>query len=40
MAMSFSFLDDEKTLTDEEVDGMMKRIILTFEKELGAQVRR
>lgn len=40
MAMSFHFRDDSKTLTDEEVDGMMSRIIATFEGELKATVRR
>lgn len=40
MAMSFSFRDDEKTLTDQEVDGMMQRIIQSFEKSLSAQIRR
>ncbi len=40
MAMSFTFLDEEKTLTDSEVDGMVQMIINTFEKDLGAQVRR
>lgn len=40
MALSFSFRDDEKTLTDPEVDGMMQRIISTFEKNLNAQIRR
>ena len=24
MAISFTFLDNEKTLTDKEIDGMMK----------------
>jgi phenylalanyl-tRNA synthetase beta chain len=40
MAMSFTFLDEEKTLTDTEVEGMVQQIISTFEKDLGAQVRR
>jgi phenylalanyl-tRNA synthetase beta chain len=40
MAMSFNFRDDEKTLTDQEVDGMMQRIIQSFEKSLSAQIRR
>ena len=40
MALSLHFRDDTKTLTDEEVDGMMNRIIATFEDELKATVRR
>jgi phenylalanyl-tRNA synthetase beta chain len=40
MAMSFTFLDEEKTMTDTEVDAMVQQIISTFEKDLGAQVRR
>jgi len=40
MAMSFVFQDEEKTLTDGEIDGMMQKIIFTFEKDLQAQIRR
>jgi phenylalanyl-tRNA synthetase beta chain len=40
MAMSFRFRDEEKTLTDDEVDQMMQKIIRIFEKDLQAQVRR
>ncbi len=40
MAMSFSFRDEEKTLTDEEVELLMQKIITIFEKELQAQIRR
>jgi phenylalanyl-tRNA synthetase beta chain len=40
MAMSFTFLDEEKTLTDAEVDEMTRKIVTTLEKDLGAQVRR
>ncbi len=40
MAISFTFLDDEKTLTDKEIDGMISRIIASYEKELGAEVRK
>lgn len=39
MALSFTFSDKEKTLTDSETDGMMKRIIQTIEKELSAGIR-
>ncbi|HTQ27346.1 MAG TPA: phenylalanine--tRNA ligase subunit beta [Puia sp.] len=40
LAISFSFLDEEKTLTDKEVDGMMGRIMKTFEQELSAEIRK
>ena len=40
MAINFTFLDEEKTLTDKEIDGWMNRIMTTLEKELGAEVRR
>ena len=40
MAISFTFLDEEKTLTDKEIDGMMNRIMKTFEQELEAEIRR
>ena len=38
--MSFSFRDEEKTLTDEEVELLMQKIISIFEKELHAQIRK
>ncbi len=40
MAVSFTFVDEEKTLTDKEVDGMVTRLIQNFEKELGAEIRK
>jgi phenylalanyl-tRNA synthetase beta chain len=40
MAVSFTFLDEEKTLTDKEIDGMMNKIISSYEKELGAEIRK
>ena len=40
MAVSFTFLDEEKTLTDKEVDEMMQKIIVNFEKELNAEIRK
>jgi phenylalanyl-tRNA synthetase beta chain len=40
LAVSFSFLDDEKTLTDKEVEGMMNRIMASLEKELDAEIRK
>lgn len=40
MAVSFTFLDEEKTLTDKEIDGMMSKIIASYEKELNAEIRK
>jgi phenylalanyl-tRNA synthetase beta chain len=40
MAISFTFLDNEKTLTDKEIDGMMNRIMKTAESELKAEIRK
>lgn len=40
MAMSFTFLDEEKTMTDTEIDGMVSKLIQSFEKELGAEIRK
>lgn len=39
-AVSFTFLDKEKTLTDKEVDGMMNKIIELLETSLHAEIRR
>ena len=38
-ALSFTFQDDEKTLTDEEIDKVMSTIKGDFEKNLGAVLR-
>jgi phenylalanyl-tRNA synthetase beta chain len=38
-AVSFSFLDENKTLTDKQVDKIMKKLQLQFEKQLGASLR-
>ncbi|HTE08743.1 MAG TPA: phenylalanine--tRNA ligase subunit beta [Flavitalea sp.] len=40
LAINLTFLDEEKTLTDREIDGMMNRIILTLEKDLGVEIRK
>jgi phenylalanyl-tRNA synthetase beta chain len=40
MAVNFTFLDEEKTLTDKEIDGWMQRIMSRLEQELGAEIRR
>ena len=38
-AMSFILRDAEKTLTDQEVDGIMQKLLKVFETEVGAQIR-
>ncbi|MBA3674999.1 MAG: hypothetical protein H0W75_08625, partial [Chitinophagaceae bacterium] len=40
LAVNFTFADKERTLTDKEIDGMMNKIIATYEKELGAEIRK
>ncbi len=40
VAISFTFMDDEKTLTDKEVDGMVVKLVQGLEKELGAEIRK
>jgi phenylalanyl-tRNA synthetase beta chain len=40
MAVSFTFLDEEKTMTDKEIDAMMAKIISAYEKELSAEIRK
>ena len=38
-ALTFTLLDEDKTLTDKQIDKAMLRIASAFEKELGASVR-
>ena len=40
MAISFLFSDEEKTLTDKEVDGMVTKLIQGFENDLAAEIRK
>jgi phenylalanyl-tRNA synthetase beta chain len=40
LAVNFTFLDEEKTLTDKEIDGWMNKIMTTLEKTLGAEIRK
>jgi len=40
IAVNFTFLDEEKTLTDGEIDGWMKKIMQGLEKELHAEIRK
>ena len=39
-AVSFSLQDDHKTLTDNDIEKIMKRLAEVFEKELGAVIRK
>jgi len=39
-ALSFLLQDEEKTLTDKQIDSVMNKLIGIFEKELGAEVRK
>lgn len=40
MAVNFTFLDEEKTLTDKEIDGWMNTIMTILEKDLQAEIRK
>lgn len=39
-ALSFTLLDETKTLTDQEIDRTMERLMHAFEKRLGAVIRK
>lgn len=39
-AMGFTLQDESKTLTDEEIDKTMNRLITAFEQKLGAVIRK
>jgi len=38
-AVSFIFQDEEKTLKDAQIDGIMQRIRAELEKQIGAKLR-
>lgn len=40
VAVNFTFLDDEKTLTDKEIDGWMNKIMTSLETDLQAEIRK
>ncbi|MEO8854517.1 MAG: hypothetical protein ABI359_12110, partial [Ginsengibacter sp.] len=40
LAINFTFLDEEKTLTDEEIETMMSKIISSLESKLEISIRR
>ena len=39
-ALSFVLQDDEKTLTESQIDGVMEKLMHTFEQKLGAVIRK
>lgn len=38
-AVSFMLQDEKKTLTDKQIDKIMKKLLANFERELGAELR-
>ncbi len=40
IAVNFTFLDEEKTLTDKEIDGWMEKIMTVLERDLSAEIRK
>lgn len=40
LAVTFTFLDADKTLTDKEIDGMMDKIMSALEKDVQAEIRK
>ncbi|MFD2741894.1 MULTISPECIES: phenylalanine--tRNA ligase subunit beta [Sphingobacterium] len=38
-ALSFTLQDENQTLTDKQIDGVIQKLITNFEKEVGAEVR-
>lgn len=40
LAVSFTFISEEKTLADKDVDAIMNKLVKAFEKELNASIRK
>jgi phenylalanyl-tRNA synthetase beta chain len=40
VAINFTFLDEEKTLTDKQIDAMMQTLMQAFEQEAQALIRK
>jgi phenylalanyl-tRNA synthetase beta chain len=40
LALSFTFQDEEKTMTDDEVDRIMNQLMKAFETDLQAEIRK
>jgi phenylalanyl-tRNA synthetase beta chain len=39
-ALSFVIQDEEKTLADKQIESFMQKLIINFEKQAGAEIRR
>lgn len=39
-ALSFILQDEEKTLTDKQIEAIMQKLILNFDKQAGAEIRK
>ena len=39
-ALSFVLQDEEKTLNDKQIEAIMQKLILNFEKQAGAEIRK
>lgn len=39
-ALSFLLQDEEKTLADKQIEAIMQKLILNFEKQVGAEIRK
>jgi phenylalanyl-tRNA synthetase beta chain len=40
VAINFTFLDEDKTLTDKQIDAMMQTLMQAFEHEAQALIRK
>jgi phenylalanyl-tRNA synthetase beta chain len=40
LAVNFTFADEEKTLTDKEIEGFTNKLIKAFEEDLNAEIRK
>jgi phenylalanyl-tRNA synthetase beta chain len=40
LAVSFTFLDEERTLTDKEIDSMVGKIMTALERDVQAEIRK
>ena len=38
-AVSFTLMDEKKTLTDKQIDKIMGKLLAQYQKELGAELR-
>ena len=39
MRLAIFLRDDEKTLNDKQIEKIMQKLVSTYERELGAQLR-